>query len=207
MSPRSRFTSATRTTCRRRAASCTLISPGSRRPARCAFYAGSPIPISCWRSKRSPRCDSDAVAVTVEPARVAAPLLPNAGKLESAASNSARLIPHYCLTSSIGRSKLALRTCAWEIARGIGDVSLGRFPSHYSRLDAPPLSTGAALHARPGTEVVRASRPIVLFAQASVGFVRASRRRHRRDRQLTPKQSCRRTPRPQIGRLVAASEK
>src|SRR5438445_10022705 len=28
-----------------------------------------------------------------------------------------------------------------EIAWGIGNVSLGRFPSHYSRLDAPPLST------------------------------------------------------------------
>ncbi len=49
---------------------------------------------------------------------------------------------------------------AGYIARGIGDVSRGRYPGHQSRLVAPPLSTGAALHARPGAEVVRASRPI-----------------------------------------------
>src|SRR6266516_7802667 len=46
------------------------------------------------------------------------------------------------------------------IAWGIGDASIGHFPGHQSRLVAPPLSTGAALYARPGAEVVRASRPI-----------------------------------------------
>src|SRR6266481_3236101 len=60
---------------------------------------------------------------------------------------------------SVGRNWRSERAL-WEIARGIGDVSLGRFPSHYRRFDAPPLSTGAALHARSRTEVVRASRPI-----------------------------------------------
>src|SRR5262245_44955131 len=70
---------------------------------------------------------------------------------------------------------------------GFWDVSSGRFPSHYSRLDAPPLSTGAALHARPGTEVARASRPIACSRQPPVGFARAVLdRRHGRDRQLTP---------------------
>jgi hypothetical protein len=46
---------------------------------------------------------------------------------------------------------------------GIGDVSLGRYAGHQRRLVAPPLSTGAALHAWPGAEVVRASRPISPF--------------------------------------------
>ena len=57
------ISSATRTTCPRRAASCRLISRAPRPPARCAFCAGSPIPISSWRSKRSPRCDPRASAL------------------------------------------------------------------------------------------------------------------------------------------------
>src|SRR5258708_6093102 len=56
--------------------------------------------------------------------------------------------------------KVAARTCVGKMASGRGDVSLHRLPAHQSRLDAPPLSTGAALHARPWAEVVRASRPI-----------------------------------------------
>src|SRR5262249_12181766 len=76
------------------------------------------------------------------------------------ASNSARLISHYRRTSSMCWPKVAPRTCVGKIAWGRGDVSLGRYPGHQSRLVAPPLSTGAALHARPWAEGVRASRPI-----------------------------------------------
>src|SRR5712692_6249040 len=57
MSSRSPSTSATRTTCRRRAACCRPILPAIRPVARSASCAGSPIPISCSRSRRSPRCD------------------------------------------------------------------------------------------------------------------------------------------------------
>src|SRR5207248_565424 len=52
---------------------------------------------------------------------------------------------------------------SWKQGWGIGDVSLGRYAGHQRRLVAPPLSTGAALHAWPGAEVVRASRPISPF--------------------------------------------
>ena len=76
------------------------------------------------------------------------------------ASNSARLnftlSPHnfHALVESCGHNRRGY------IAWGIGDASIGHFPGHQSRLVAPPLSTGAALYARPGAEVVRASRPI-----------------------------------------------
>src|SRR5882724_6149969 len=76
------------------------------------------------------------------------------------ASNSARLnftlSPHnfHALVESCGHNRRGYT--AW----GIGDASIGHFPGHQSRLVAPPLSTGAALYARPGAEVVRASRPI-----------------------------------------------
>jgi hypothetical protein len=50
-----------------------------------------------------------------------------------------------------------------KMAWGNGDVFRSRYPGHQSRLYAPPLSTGAALHARPGAEVVGASRPISPF--------------------------------------------
>jgi hypothetical protein len=75
------------------------------------------------------------------------------------ASNSARLnftlSPHnfHALVESCGHNRRGY------IAWGIGDA-IGHFPGHRSRLVAPPLSTGAALYARPGAEVVRASRPI-----------------------------------------------
>src|SRR6266436_7818197 len=71
-----------------------------------------------------------------------------------------RLISHYRRTSSMRWPKVAARTCVGKMAWGRGDVSLDRYPGHQSRLDAPPLSTGAALDARPWAEVVRASRPI-----------------------------------------------
>src|SRR2546430_15925120 len=76
------------------------------------------------------------------------------------ASNSARLnftlSPHnfHALVESCGHNRHGY------IAWGIGDASIGHFPGHQRRLVAPPLSTGAALYARPGAEVVRASRPI-----------------------------------------------
>ena len=76
------------------------------------------------------------------------------------ASNSARLnftlSPHnfHALVESCSHNRRGY------IAWGIGDASIGHFPGHQSRLVAPPLSTGAALYARPGAEVVRASRPI-----------------------------------------------
>src|ERR1700730_4165689 len=75
------------------------------------------------------------------------------------ASNSARLnftlSPHnfHALVESCGHNRRGY------IAWGIGDA-IGHFPGHRSRLVAPPLLTGAALYARPGAEVVRASRPI-----------------------------------------------
>jgi hypothetical protein len=66
------------------------------------------------------------------------------------------LSPHkfHALAESCGQNMRG------QMAWGRGDVSLDRYPGHQSRLDAPPLSTGAALHARPWAEVVRASRPI-----------------------------------------------
>src|SRR6266705_180298 len=66
------------------------------------------------------------------------------------------LSPHnfHALVESCGHNRRGY------IAWGIGDASIGHFPGHQSRLVAPPLSTGAALYARPGAEVVRASRPI-----------------------------------------------
>ena len=56
-SPRSRSTSATPTTCPRRVGFCRPISLVIRPAARSASCADSPIRISCWRSKRSLRCD------------------------------------------------------------------------------------------------------------------------------------------------------
>src|SRR5262249_16745789 len=121
------------------------------------------------------------------------------------ASNSARLISHYRRTSSMCWPKVAPRTCVGKIAWGRGDVSLGRYPGHQSRLVAPPLSTGAALHARPWAEVVRASRPISPSqGKLPVGLAWASLRNGGGwDRYLTGKTPCtRRTPRRLAGAIA-----
>jgi hypothetical protein len=125
----------------RRNLSCNFTG-GWRRWSLCASCAGLPIPISCWKSRRSRRCN---------------------GRTRGSARPTGQFGPaqFHIMASQppcVGR-KLRPQQAGY-IARGIGDVSRGRYAGHQSRLVAPPLSTGAALHARPGAEVVRASRPI-----------------------------------------------